>query len=47
MAVPFGRDGQELALGVQLAAPLGGEGALLALAARLEAVAPRGAPPAH
>lgn len=46
MSVPFGRDGEGMPLGVQFAAPLGGEGTLLALAAQLEREAPWGAPPA-
>ncbi|MGW6209426.1 amidase [Streptomyces sp. NPDC055089] len=46
MSVPFGHDGEGLPLGVQFAAPLGGEGVLLALAAQLERAAPWGAPPA-
>lgn len=46
MSVPFGLDGEGLPLGVQFAAPLGGEGTLLALAAQLEREAPWGAPPA-
>lgn len=45
MSVPFGHDGAGLPLGVQFAAPLGGEGVLLALAAQLEQAAPWGAPP--
>ncbi|MER6632183.1 amidase family protein [Streptomyces sp. NPDC000987] len=40
MSVPFGRDGDGLPLGVQFAAPAGGEGLLLALAAQLEQAAP-------
>ncbi|MFF2732430.1 amidase [Streptomyces sp. NPDC058008] len=40
MSVPFGRDGGGLPLGVQFAAPAGGEGTLLALAAQLEQAAP-------
>ncbi|MET8218008.1 amidase [Streptomyces hirsutus] len=47
MSVPFGHDGEGLPLGVQFAAPLGGEGRLLALAAQLERAAPWGGPPAH
>ncbi|MFI6897515.1 amidase [Streptomyces sp. NPDC050256] len=46
MSVPFGHDGEGLPLGVQFAAPLGGEGVLLALAAQLEREAPWGTPPA-
>lgn len=46
MSVPFGHDGEGLPLGVQFAAPLGGEGTLLALAAQLEREAPWDAPPA-
>ncbi|MFI6946604.1 amidase [Streptomyces sp. NPDC050422] len=46
MSVPFGHDGEGLPLGVQFAAPLGGEGTLLALAAQLEREAPWGVPPA-
>ncbi|MFS0694349.1 amidase [Streptomyces nitrosporeus] len=45
MSVPFGHDGDGLPLGVQFAAPLGGEGLLLALAAQLEEAAPWGPPP--
>ncbi|WUL88773.1 hypothetical protein OHA41_33935 [Streptomyces sp. NBC_00342] len=45
MSVPFGHDGQGLPLGVQFGAPLGGEGVLLALAARLEEAAPWGTAP--
>ncbi|MER5280903.1 amidase [Streptomyces sp. NPDC002809] len=46
MSVPFGHDSEGLPLGVQFAAPLGGEGTLLALAAQLEReAAPWGAPP--
>ncbi len=44
MSVPFGHDGEGLPLGVQFAAPLGGEGTLLALAAQLEREAPWGTP---
>ncbi|MGW1228891.1 amidase [Streptomyces sp. NPDC002530] len=40
MSVPFGADTEGLPLGVQFAAPLGGEGTLLALAAQLEREAP-------
>ncbi|MFD8566885.1 amidase [Streptomyces sp. NPDC059639] len=40
MSVPFGHDADGLPLGVQFAAPLGGEGLLLALAAQLESEAP-------
>ncbi|MFB7086982.1 amidase family protein [Streptomyces sp. NPDC056296] len=40
MSVPFGRDGEGLPLGAQFAAPLGGEGLLLALATQLEDAAP-------
>ncbi|MFF1461826.1 amidase [Streptomyces sp. NPDC058330] len=40
MSVPFGRDSHGLPLGVQFAAPAGGEGVLLALAAQLEQAAP-------
>ncbi|MEU8698199.1 amidase [Streptomyces sp. NPDC048680] len=46
MSVPFGHDSQGLPLGVQFAAPLGGEGMLLALGAQLEEAAPWGTPPA-
>ncbi|MFB6988955.1 MULTISPECIES: amidase [unclassified Streptomyces] len=46
MSVPFGHDRQGLPLGVQFAAPLGGEGVLFALAAQLERAAPWGCPPA-
>lgn len=46
MSVPFGHDGDGLPLGVQFAAPLGGEGVLLALGAQLEREAPWGTPPA-
>lgn len=46
MSVPFGHDGEGLPLGVQFAAPLGGEGVLLALAAQVEREAPWGTPPA-
>ncbi|MDI3422217.1 amidase [Streptomyces luteolus] len=46
MSVPFGHDGEGLPLGVQFAAPLGGEGVLLALAGQLERSAPWGCPPA-
>ncbi|MFI7365131.1 amidase [Streptomyces sp. NPDC050149] len=46
VSVPFGHDGEGLPLGVQFAAPLGGEGVLLALAAQLEREAPWGTPPA-
>ncbi|MFF1926053.1 amidase [Streptomyces sp. NPDC058221] len=46
MSVPFGHDGEGLPLGVQFAAPLGGEGVLFALAAQLEREAPWGGPPA-
>ncbi|MFE7327881.1 amidase [Streptomyces sp. NPDC057565] len=46
MSVPFGHDGEGLPLGVQFAAPLGGEGVLLALAAQLEREAPWRSPPA-
>ncbi|MEV6162263.1 amidase [Streptomyces sp. NPDC052052] len=46
MSVPFGHDHEGLPLGVQFAAPLGGEGVLLALAAQLEQAAPWGCPPA-
>ncbi|MDI3388480.1 amidase [Streptomyces sp. B-S-A8] len=46
MSVPFGRDGEGLPLGVQFAAPLGGEGVLLALAGQLERAAPWRCPPA-
>ncbi|MFC8869831.1 amidase [Streptomyces sp. NPDC057148] len=45
MSVPFGHDTQGLPLGVQFAAPLGGEGVLLALAAQLEEAAPWELPP--
>ncbi|MGW0935874.1 amidase [Streptomyces sp. NPDC002666] len=45
MSVPFGHDGEGLPLGVQFAAPLGGEGVLLGLAAQLEREAPWGTPP--
>lgn len=44
MSVPFGHSGEGLPLGVQFAAPLGGEGMLLALAAQLERAAPWGCP---
>lgn len=44
MSVPFGHDGEGLPLGVQFAAPLGGEGVLLALAVQLEQAAPWGSP---
>lgn len=47
MSVPFGHDGEGLPLGVQFAAPLGGEGTLLALAAQLEGAAPWGCPPSR
>ncbi|MEU8706852.1 amidase family protein [Streptomyces sp. NPDC048565] len=46
MSVPLDRDRAGLPVGVQFAAPLGGEGVLLALAAQLEREAPWGAPPA-
>ncbi len=45
MFVPFGHDARGLPLGVQFAAPLGGEGVLLALAAQLEEAAPWDGPP--
>ncbi|WP_239084845.1 hypothetical protein [Streptomyces halstedii] len=45
MSVPFGHDGAGLPLGVRFAAPLGGEGTLLALASQLERAAPWGSPP--
>lgn len=45
MSLPFGSDSQGLPLGVQFAAPLGGEGVLLALAAQLEREAPWGVVP--
>ncbi|MFJ8861394.1 amidase [Streptomyces sp. NPDC102451] len=46
MSVPLGRDDDGLPVGVQFAAPLGGEGVLLALAAQLEQEAPWEGPPA-
>ncbi|MBV7672548.1 amidase [Streptomyces halstedii] len=45
MSVPFGHASAGLPLGVQFAAPLGGEGTLLALASQLERAAPWGSPP--